>query len=125
MSAENAPIPQPETARRPDTPGNALALANPGVKQRRPQRLPRSLSVDERQALLAQPNGRALTGCRDRALMATMLLAGLRCAEALTLRPRDVDFTGYRIRVFGKGSKERVVPIDPQLEAHLQEWRTR
>lgn len=57
--------------------------------------------------------------------MATMLYAGLRCAEVLALRPRDVDLNGYLLRIRGKGGKERVVPIDATLEAHLIEWRAR
>jgi integrase/recombinase XerD len=56
--------------------------------------------------------------------MATMLYAGLRCAEALALRPRDVDFSRYLlIVVAGKGKKDRVVPISTALEPLLLEWR--
>jgi site-specific recombinase XerC len=58
-------------------------------------RLPRSLDPDERRALLAQPS-RYPSDVRDRALMATMLYAGLRCAEALRFRPRDVDLKTYK-----------------------------
>ena len=43
---------------------------------------------------------------------ATMLFAGLRCAETVSLRPRDVDLSGYLIRARGKGNKERVVPVN-------------
>jgi site-specific recombinase XerD len=85
--------------------------------------------VDERRALLAQPNDKAPTGVRDRAFMATMLHAGLRCAEAINLRPRDIEFNATPaplIRVVrGKGGKDRVVPIDPLLEEYLREWRAR
>ena len=107
----------------PVSPG-VSETARPG-KKRRPQRLPRSLAPDQRRALLDQPNPRAPTGVRDRALMAAMLHAGLRCAEALSLRPRDIDLNGHLIRIFGKGSKERVVPIDPVLEVYLRDWRAR
>jgi site-specific recombinase XerD len=123
MASQTAQIPQPEPARTPAKPGNANARAEAGP--RRPQRLPRSLTHDEQEALLAQPNGRAPTGVRDRALLAIMLRAGLRCAEALALRQRDIDFASHRIRVMGKGKKERVVPIDPVLELYLLEWRDR
>jgi integrase/recombinase XerC len=54
-----------------------------------------------------------------------MVLAGLRCAEALSLRPRDVDLQRFLLRVQGKGRKERVVPIEPALETYLREWRAR
>src|SRR5207248_10312000 len=43
----------------------------------------------------------------------------------LSLKPRDVDIDGGRLRVMGKGSKERVVPIDPDLKTWLREWRAR
>ncbi|MGH3052787.1 MAG: tyrosine-type recombinase/integrase [Gaiellaceae bacterium] len=89
-------------------------------------RLPRSLTADERRRLLAQPSREYPTGIRNRALMAAMLYAGLRCAEALALRPRDVDFSTYLIAVVdGKGGKDRVVPIDAALEPLLLEWRRR
>ena len=55
--------------------------------------------------------------------MATMLYAGLRCAEATGRRPRDVDLKGYLLHVRGKGDKDRVVPIDLALEPLLLEWR--
>lgn len=93
--------------------------------KRKPQRLPRALTTEERAALLDQPSFRYPTGIRDRALMAAMLHAGLRCAEALSLTSRDIDFKSYRLRIMGKGSKERVVPIDPLLEQLLKEWRAR
>ena len=118
-------IPHREPARGTAAPGNGRGPHKAGDRARRPQRLPRSLTPDERAALLTQPNERADTGVRDRALIAAMLLGGLRCAEALAWRPRDVDLTSYRIRVMGKGRKERVVPIDPQLETFLREWRAR
>jgi site-specific recombinase XerD len=106
--------------------GRAQSDSAPAASgKRKPKRLPRSLAADERHALLAQPSSRYPTGVRDRALMATMLFAGLRCAEALSLRPRDVDLGRFLLRVQGKGRKERVVPIDPLLEAFLREWRAR
>lgn len=56
--------------------------------------------------------------------MATMLYAGLRCSEALALRPRDVDLERFLLRVVaGKGKKDRVVPISTALEPLLLEWR--
>jgi site-specific recombinase XerD len=112
-----AATPRGKRARATKRPGSAT---KPGSKRR----LPRSLSPDERRALLAQPSRRYPTGIRNRALMATMLLAGVRCFEALSLRPRDVDLNAYLIRVVhGKGDKERVIPIDPALEPYLIEWR--
>lgn len=94
-----------------------------GTKRKQRLRLAKWLNDDERRALLAQPSKRYPTGVRNRALMAVMLHAGLRCQEALDLKPRDIDLRDYLIRVRGKGDKERVVPIDPQLEQYLLAWR--
>lgn len=56
-------------------------------------------------------------------MMAVMLHGGLRCFEMLNLKPRDVDLGRYLIRITaGKGDKDRAVPIDPELEAHLRDW---
>jgi integrase len=59
------------------------------------ERQPRSLTQAERRALLAEPSRRYPTGVRNRAMMAN---AGLRCAELLALRPRDVDLDSYLLR---------------------------
>lgn len=102
------------------------AQAKPGSPRRAgtKRRLPKWLGDDDRRALISQPSRRYPTGVRNRAIMQTMLLAGLRCSEALQLRPRDVDLREYLIRVRGKGDKDRVVPIEPALERDLLAWRT-
>lgn len=92
----------------------------PGTKRR----LPKWLNEDERRALLARPSRRYPTGIRNRAMIAVLLLGGLRCREMLDLRPRDVDLRDYLIRVRGKGGKERVVPIEAALERDLLAWRS-
>lgn len=94
------------------------------ARPNRKRNLPRYLTADERQLLLGQPSRRYPTGVRNRAIMAVMVLAGLRCNEALQLRPRDVDLTHYILRVRGKGAKDRSVPIDLGLESYLVAWRT-
>lgn len=107
----------PEAA-KPGTPPAA------GTKRKQRLRLAKWLNDEERRALLAQPSRRYPTGVRNRAILAVMLHAGLRCQEALDLKPRDIDLREYLIRVRGKGDKERVVPIDPQLERDLLAWRS-
>jgi integrase/recombinase XerC len=116
----------PSHQRRNPRASRARSLARPGSPKRKgsSRRLPRSLSPDERRRLLAQPSTRYPTGIRNRALMATMLMCGLRCQEALDLRPRDVDLNGYLIKVVrGKGDVDRTVPVEPALEAYLRDWR--
>ena len=70
------------------------------------------------------PNPRYPTGVRDRALLRVFYRAGLRCAETLALRPRDVQLARNEIRVNqGKGGKDRVVWIDNQTAEILDRWR--
>lgn len=99
------------------------SVSQPGSKRRRVRKLPKWLNEDERRQLLGRPSRRYPTGVRNRALISVMLLGGLRCTEALTLKPRDVDLREFLIRVRGKGGKERVVPIEPALERDLLAWR--
>ena len=74
---------------------------------RQPRRLPESLEPDEVAAFIAD-----LDTYRDRAMALAMLLGGLRAAEVRLLRLADVDRGMRRVRVVGKGNKERTVPID-------------
>lgn len=60
-----------------------------------------------------------LHGYRDRAIVLVMLFGGLRAAEVRGLRLADIDMGLRRIRVLGKGGRERVVPVDPVLFAEL------
>lgn len=90
---------------------------------RAPKRLPTVLSRDEARRLLDVVAHHA----RDRALLMTLYGAGLRIAEALALRPADVDAPRMLIHVRGgKGNKDRMVKLSPQLlDALRDQWRTR
>jgi len=89
---------------------------------RQPRRLPESLEPDDVAVFLAD-----LRTFRDRAIMLAMLLGGLRAAEVRSLRLAAVDMGLRRVRVTGKGGKERVVPVDSvffaELTAYLREER--
>jgi integrase/recombinase XerD len=78
---------------------------------RKSQRLPRVLSRDEVNRLLAQPRGAGPLAQRDRALLELMYACGLRASEAIGLELGDVDLEEGMLRARGKGSKERLVPI--------------
>lgn len=81
------------------------------------------LSREEARALLYAPSRRAPTGQRNRALIAVMYGAGLRVAEALALKPSDVDLDGGAIRVLhGKGDKPRTAGIDDGALLHVSRW---
>lgn len=70
------------------------------------------------------PNPRYPTGVRDRALIRVMYCAGLRCSEALDLKPRDVQLARNEVRVNqGKGGKDRVVWIDATTVEILDRWK--
>jgi len=72
-----------------------------------PSRLPESLDPDDVAVFLADLNTH-----RDRAIVLAMVLGGLRSAEVRSLRLADVDMGMRRVRVVGKGNRERIVPID-------------
>jgi site-specific recombinase XerD len=81
------------------------------------------LTPAEMKALLAACDGTTLTGLRNRALLALLWRAGLRCSEALDLRPADVDFAGGCVRVLhGKGDKSRTVGVDGQALDVVRGW---
>jgi integrase/recombinase XerD len=82
------------------------ALASPRLEST----LPRTLSVEQVERLLARPKPTP-GGLRDRALLETLYGAGLRASEALSLRLQDVDLEIGFVRTIGKGDKERIVPL--------------
>lgn len=84
-----------------------------------------TLTRDEVGALRAACSRRGSTGVRNRALIVTLWRSGLRCAEALDLRVRDVDRREAVVKVRkGKGGKARTVPIDAGAVEVLEEWLT-
>jgi site-specific recombinase XerD len=85
----------------------AVRQRSGGRLVRQAERLPESLPVEEVAAFLAD-----LDTHRDRAMVLAMVLGGLRAAEVRSLRLADVDMGLRRVRVVGKGGKERVVPVD-------------
>lgn len=75
------------------------------------KRLPRVLTVNEVERLLAQPDATQPAGMRDRAMLELLYATGIRVSELVSLNTMDVNLeTGY-IRCSGKGSKERIVPL--------------
>jgi len=89
---------------------------------REPRRLPESLDRQEISDFLAD-----LDTYRDRAIVLLMTLGGLRAAEVRSLRLADVDMGLRRVRVTGKGGRERAVPVDraffTELGAYLRDER--
>lgn len=73
--------------------------------------LPRFLSLDEVDALIAQPDTSTPLGVRDRAMIEVLYATGLRVSELVGLRSSDLHLDDHYLRCTGKGSKERIVPI--------------
>jgi integrase/recombinase XerD len=87
------------------------------LRVREPQRLPRALDADDVVALVG-----SLRTWRDRAMAGLMVFCGLRAGEVLALDVRDVDIGGRWLRVSGKGSKERRVPLDVDVAGVIQTY---
>ncbi|MBI0022008.1 MULTISPECIES: site-specific tyrosine recombinase XerD [Lactobacillus] len=74
-------------------------------------RLPVALSVDEVTKLLDQPDVTKKLGIRDRALLETLYATGIRVSELINLKFSDLHEELKLLKVLGKGSKERLIPI--------------
>src|SRR4029453_6784329 len=75
------------------------------------QTLPRVLNQVEIESLLAQPDLGTDVGTRDRAMLELLYASGLRVSELISLRMTDLDWEKGTLSCFGKGSKERCVPL--------------
>lgn len=92
--------------------GSAADNPAEGVRApKMPERLPDVLSIDEAARILDSLDDDRPMGLRDRAMLELLYGCGLRVSELTGLNPQDVFLEEGFIRVFGKGSKERVVPI--------------
>ena len=97
---------------RSDNPAAELELP------RRVRTLPRTLSPGEAERLIAAANGVGPRALRDRALVELLYGAGIRVSEAVGLERGGVDLDERRVRVAGKGGKERIVPVGrPAVDA--------
>jgi len=84
------------------------------------RRLPDFLSVEEVDRLLATPDRATPRGVRDAAMLETMYATGLRVSELVRLRLSDVNFDAGYLMAFGKGRKQRLVPIGEVALAGLR-----
>ena len=87
--------------------------------------LPKALSVQEMERLLAAPVGDDAVALRDRAMLEVLYATGLRITELVTLDVDDVDLDARTVRCLGKGSRERVVPIGRPARAAVDAWLVR
>jgi integrase/recombinase XerD len=89
-----------------------------------PRRLPKALTIDQVERLLGAPSAEDPIGVRDRALLELLYATGARVSEAIGLDVDDLAH-GDVLRLRGKGSKERIVPIGSFARAAVDAYLTR
>jgi integrase/recombinase XerD len=97
-------------------PARLIDLPKSGLK------IPDILSVEEVNLLLSAPDLQKPVGARDAAMLELLYAAGLRVSELIHLKIQDVNLDAGFVRVFGKGSKERVVPIGMYAKEKIAEY---
>lgn len=93
---------------------NKYITKNPVDKIESPKRkknIPEVLTIPEMESILSKPETYEKLGLRDKAMLEIMYACGLRVSEVINLKVSNLFFNEEIIRVFGKGSKERLVPI--------------
>jgi integrase/recombinase XerD len=84
--------------------------------------LPRYLSTEDVDRLLAQPDVRMPRGLRDRALIELLYATGMRVSELVGLRPGDLDLDASYLTCTGKGDKQRIVPIGDEATTWVRRY---
>lgn len=112
--------------------------AAPVTPPKNVKRLPKAVSVEDIQRLLAVPDRETATGLRNRAMLEFLYATGARVSEMLNADIDDVHFEGTLtdedgnqitlpgyVRLFGKGNKERLVPIGSYAQKAIQDYLVR
>ncbi|MEM7681110.1 MAG: tyrosine recombinase XerC [Planctomycetota bacterium] len=102
-----------------------LIGANPMLLIRTPKqtkRLPKAITVEQIERLLAAPDNRDTLGARDRAILETLYSTGVRVSELVDLDRADLDHHGQTMRVRGKGRKDRIVPLGSHAMAAIRHY---
>jgi len=85
--------------------------------------LPKFLSMDEVDALIAQPDVSTPLGLRDRAMIELLYATGMRVSELIAVRTADLQLKEHYLTCIGKGNKERLVPIGDQASAWVSRYQ--
>lgn len=89
---------------------------------KRAQRFPIAISEAQVDALLAAPDVESALGLRDRAMLELLYATGLRVSELVGLKMIELSLNDGLVRVLGKGSKERIVPLGEEARAWLERY---
>ncbi|WP_278388202.1 site-specific tyrosine recombinase XerD [Pseudomonas oryzihabitans] len=84
--------------------------------------LPKSLSEADVEAMLAAPDTEDTLGLRDRTMLEVLYATGLRVTELISLTLDEINLREGSLRVFGKGSKERLIPLGEEAIAWLESY---
>ena len=84
--------------------------------------LPKYLTVEEVERLMDAPDVTTPHGCRDKAMLELLYASGLRVSELITLKLSDISFEMAYVRCFGKGAKERIIPLGRYALAALDQY---
>ena len=87
-------------------------------------RLPKAISIEQMTSVLAATDGDDITSLRDKALLELLYATGARVSEAVALNVDDV-IDGDIVRLFGKGSKQRIVPVGSFARAAIEAYLVR
>jgi integrase/recombinase XerD len=85
--------------------------------------LPKFLSIEEVDTLLAQPDTSTPLGLRDRALIELLYATGMRVSELVGVRAADIHLDEQYLTCIGKGNKERLIPIGEQAAAWIEKYQ--
>ena len=86
------------------------------------KKIPDTLSLNEVNALLAQPDIRNKQGLRDKAILETLYATGMRVSEAVNLKVDSVNLDIGFLRCIGKGNKERVIPLGTKAISSIKKY---
>lgn len=84
--------------------------------------LPKSLTEEEVESLLSVPNVDEPLGMRDRAMLETLYATGLRVSELVKLKSNQINLRQGVVRITGKGSRERLVPLGEEAQRWLERY---
>ncbi|HXZ54550.1 MAG TPA: site-specific tyrosine recombinase XerD [Burkholderiales bacterium] len=89
---------------------------------KRPPRFPKTLSEEDVETLIVRPEAETPLGLRDRTMLEVLYASGLRVSELVRLKLAEVSYDMGVVRVFGKGAKERLVPLGEEALAWLARY---
>ncbi|MBI1317848.1 MAG: site-specific tyrosine recombinase XerD [Candidatus Hydrogenedens sp.] len=103
----------------------SIAESDPAVNFETPRlerRLPKFLTTEEVERLLKIPDPAEPVGARDAAVLELLYSCGLRVSELSNLKMKELDFAESEVRVLGKGSKVRLIPVGIEALRKVQHW---